>query len=137
MASSSSIVLPSVSCKTLVFNKTINRNPSLSFFTPSLSFKTLGKPLSLSSSESLLLPLRTSRLLPSRVAVYDQEEEVSGGRRSDADFSPDLKLFVGNLPFNVDSGELAELFGQAGNVEVVEVSMNFFHLGILLEPYYT
>lgn len=123
MASSSSIVLPSVSCKTLVFNKSINISPSLSFFTPSpsLSFKTLSKPLSLSSSESLLLPLRTSRLLPSRVAVYDQEEEVAGGRRSDADFSPDLKLFVGNLPFNVDSGELAELFGQAGNVEVVEV----------------
>lgn len=28
---------------------------------------------------------------------------------------------MGNLPFNVDSGDLAGLFGQAGNVEVVEV----------------
>ncbi|CAA0829735.1 RNA-binding protein CP29B- chloroplastic [Striga hermonthica] len=36
-------------------------------------------------------------------------------------FSPDLKLFVGNLPFNVDSSELAGLFEQAGNVEMVEV----------------
>jgi len=36
-------------------------------------------------------------------------------------FSPDLKLFVGNLPFNVDSSVLAGLFERAGNVEMVEV----------------
>jgi len=36
-------------------------------------------------------------------------------------FSPDLKLFVGNLPFSVDSAQLAGLFESAGNVEMVEV----------------
>lgn len=36
-------------------------------------------------------------------------------------FSADLKLFVGNLPFNVDSAQLAQLFEGAGNVEMVEV----------------
>lgn len=36
-------------------------------------------------------------------------------------FSADLKLFVGNLPFNVDSAQLAQLFESAGNVEMVEV----------------
>lgn len=36
-------------------------------------------------------------------------------------FSPDLKLFVGNLPFSVDSSVLAELFQEAGNVQMVEV----------------
>jgi len=36
-------------------------------------------------------------------------------------FSPDLKLFVGNLPFSVDSATLAGLFERAGNVEMVEV----------------
>ena len=49
-----------------------------------------------------------------------QEEDTF----SDGDgpsFSRDLKLFVGNLPFNVDSAQLAELFESAGNVEVVEV----------------
>lgn len=46
--------------------------------------------------------------------VEEQEEEVPN-------FSPDLKLFVGNLPFNVDSSELAGLFVQAGNVQMVEV----------------
>lgn len=53
------------------------------------------------------------------VSEYEQEEEVSSGE--EATFSPDLKLFVGNLPFNVDSAELAGLFERAGNVEVVEV----------------
>lgn len=51
---------------------------------------------------------------------FDQEEELL----SDGDqirFSPDLKLFVGNLPFNVDSAQLAGLFESAGNVEMVEV----------------
>lgn len=38
-------------------------------------------------------------------------------------FSADLKLFVGNLPFNVDSAQLAQLFESAGNVEMVEVRM--------------
>ena len=36
-------------------------------------------------------------------------------------FSPDLKLFVGNLPFSVDSAQLAGLFESVGNVEMVEV----------------
>ncbi|KAL0707508.1 hypothetical protein Bca4012_073934 [Brassica carinata] len=36
-------------------------------------------------------------------------------------FSSDLKLFVGNLPFNVDSAQVAQLFKSAGNVEMAEV----------------
>ena len=43
-------------------------------------------------------------------------------------FSEDLKLFVGNLPFNVDSSGLAELFEQAGTVEMVEVFLRIFSL---------
>lgn len=42
------------------------------------------------------------------------DEDVPG-------FAPDLKLFVGNLPFTVDSAQLAGLFESAGNVEMVEV----------------
>lgn len=52
---------------------------------------------------------------------HEQEEEVLSGDGSRANFSPDLKLFVGNLPFSVDSAELAGLFGNAGIVEMVEV----------------
>lgn len=62
-----------------------------------------------------------------RVAVssdIDQQEEGEGGFLGDGGaraFSPDLKLFVGNLPFSVDSSQLAGLFESAGNVEMVEV----------------
>lgn len=41
-------------------------------------------------------------------------------------FSPDLKLFVGNLPFTVDSAVLADLFGKVGTVEMVEVIYDKF-----------
>ncbi|KAF7048839.1 hypothetical protein CFC21_057506 [Triticum aestivum] len=37
------------------------------------------------------------------------------------EFSEDLRVFVGNLPFSVDSAQLAGLFEQAGSVEMVEV----------------
>ena len=33
----------------------------------------------------------------------------------------EAKLFVGNLPYDVDSQKLAELFEQVGTVEVAEV----------------
>ncbi|KAG6490560.1 hypothetical protein ZIOFF_051858 [Zingiber officinale] len=67
-------------------------------------------------------PTLGSGIIP-KVAVssdLDKEEdyEFSDGQ---AGFSPDLKLFVGNLPFSVDSSQLAGLFQQAGNVEMVEV----------------
>lgn len=39
----------------------------------------------------------------------------------DPQFAPELKLFVGNLPFSVDSAQLADLFSSAGVVEMVEV----------------
>ncbi|KAF5189984.1 Rna-binding protein cp29b protein [Thalictrum thalictroides] len=117
MATSSSIVLPSISSKILVFSKTLNS--SLSFFSPSLSFKTPIKPISIIPSS--LINLRSSPVVPKVASsMYDQDEEVSNGR-SDANFSEDLKLFVGNLPFDVDSAELANLFERAGNVQVVEV----------------
>lgn len=47
----------------------------------------------------------------------EEEEEGSGGE----EFSDDLRVFVGNLPFSVDSAQLAGLFEQAGSVEMVEV----------------
>ncbi|KAF7804448.1 29 kDa ribonucleoprotein A, chloroplastic-like [Senna tora] len=73
----------------------------LQFHTPSLSF--------------------SSRFLPN-VALssqFDQDEILSEG--DEPSYSPDLKLFVGNLPFSVDSAQLAQLFEGAGNVEMVEV----------------
>lgn len=34
----------------------------------------------------------------------------------------EAKLFVGNLPFDIDSEKLAQLFDQAGVVEIAEVN---------------
>lgn len=39
-----------------------------------------------------------------------------------AEPSEDAKLFVGNLPYDVDSEKLAMLFEQAGTVEIAEVT---------------
>ncbi|GER42435.1 pectin lyase-like superfamily protein [Striga asiatica] len=54
-------------------------------------------------------------------ADLSEDEGLDFSAGEEPRFSPDLKLFVGNLPFNVDSSELAGLFEQAGNVEMVEV----------------
>ncbi|RWW27368.1 hypothetical protein BHE74_00010554 [Ensete ventricosum] len=59
-------------------------------------------------------PALDSGLVPKVAVSSDLEQD------EDVEFSPDLKLFVGNLPFNVDSSQLAGLFQRAGNVEMVE-----------------
>ncbi|PSR98162.1 RNA recognition motif domain protein [Actinidia chinensis var. chinensis] len=73
------------------------------------SLKPPPKPLSLSPSlRPSFQPLRSDFEL--QEALNDSEVP---------NFSPDLKLYVGNLPFSVDSATLAELFERAGNVEMV------------------
>ncbi|KAM7468185.1 hypothetical protein LguiB_015747 [Lonicera macranthoides] len=118
-STASSLRLLSLSAKTLSISKPTSI-PSFSLFPSSL------KPLpkltsSVSCSSTRLFQSKFSR----NVAVssdfdLDEEDGMSDDeeRRS---FSPDLKLFVGNLPFNVDSSVLAGLFERAGNVEMVEV----------------
>ncbi|CAH9115580.1 unnamed protein product [Cuscuta europaea] len=64
------------------------------------------------------------------VAEEEDEEEdegllgIDGSSYSYSDepsFPPEQKLFVGNLPFSVESATLASLFGQVGSVEMAEV----------------
>ena len=105
----------------------------------SLSLKLNFKPISISAlflrSDRACSSL-ASRFVPN-VAIsseFDQEEEVlSDGE--EPNYSPALKLFVGNLPFSVDSSQLAELFEGAGSVEMVEVYLalkfGFFLLRIV------
>lgn len=86
----------------------------------SFSLNTTFKPF---SSASLRSTLSLSTRFVSRVAVsseFDQEEDTfeDGDTRS---YSANQRLFVGNLPFSVDSAQLAEIFESAGNVEMVEV----------------
>ncbi|KAJ6699158.1 hypothetical protein OIU79_012427 [Salix purpurea] len=118
--SASSLVLPSLNHPNTI--KSFYGKPtSLSF--SSLSSTSSIKPVSLflSFQQQQQQPL-SSRFLKN-VAIsseFGQEEDVFGDG-DEPSFSPDLQLFVGNLPFNVTSADLADLFKTAGNVEMVEV----------------
>ncbi|KAF6149507.1 hypothetical protein GIB67_003655 [Kingdonia uniflora] len=52
------------------------------------------------------------------------EGESSGAEETYAEPPEEAKLFVGNLSFEIDSEKLAQLFDQAGVVEVAEVIYN-------------
>ncbi|XP_066349604.1 RNA-binding protein CP29B, chloroplastic-like [Miscanthus floridulus] len=54
-------------------------------------------------------------------AAVTEQLEAEGQPGGEEEFSEDLRVFVGNLPFSVDSAQLAGLFEQAGSVEMVEV----------------
>ena len=62
-------------------------------------------------------------------AEGEGEEEESSGDGGE-EFYPEppeeAKLFVGNLSYDVDSEKLAEVFNQAGVVEIAEVKFSFF-----------
>ncbi|CAI0547490.1 unnamed protein product [Linum tenue] len=56
---------------------------------------------------------------------WENEGEDSAGDGIEAQEPPeDAKVFVGNLPYDVDSEKLAMLFEQAGTVEIAEVIYN-------------
>ncbi|KAJ8899662.1 hypothetical protein K2173_019358 [Erythroxylum novogranatense] len=123
----SSLVLPSLNLK-IVSLCNPSKPTSLSFVSPvSSSLKLHFRPISVPTSVFQSFGALQEKCLSSRFVRkvsfsqgLDQEEEVL----SDGDepsFSPELKLFVGNLPFSVDSSQLASLFANAGNVEMVEV----------------
>ncbi|KAH0893657.1 LOW QUALITY PROTEIN: hypothetical protein HID58_056086, partial [Brassica napus] len=78
--------------------------------------------------------LRRVSLRPQHRDDFNVEEEGSifsdealPPPQQEQSFSADHKLFVGNLPFNVDSAQLAKLFESAGNVEMVEAAAQQFN----------
>ncbi|KAK1295366.1 hypothetical protein QJS10_CPA16g00343 [Acorus calamus] len=58
------------------------------------------------------------------VAEAVEEEEVVEGEESYVEPPEEAKLFVGNIPYDLDSESLAQLFDRAGVVEVAEVIYN-------------
>ncbi|XP_010505299.1 PREDICTED: RNA-binding protein CP29B, chloroplastic-like [Camelina sativa] len=123
-ASASSLALSTFKPKSLPF--CVSRPASASLLPPSLSFKLNPESVSVSISAKWS---SSSRFVRNVAVSSDFEVEEDGFADDDApaapqqeqSFSADLKLFVGNLPFNVDSAQLAQLFESAGNVEMVEV----------------
>ncbi|KAI3981741.1 hypothetical protein MKX01_027726 [Papaver californicum] len=113
--------------------------PSISF--PSKSIKVSQLSNSFSSWVSLKSKSSSSKMLTfvasdfAQVTEEDGDEiETPGGdggfveeessEETYTEPSEDAKLFVGNLPYDIDSEKLANLFDQAGVVEVAEVIYN-------------
>jgi len=107
-------------------------------FSASLStcFLALSSPKPAATASAFLpfrLPLRAvsapgRRVFEPVAVAVSSEYETEGAEQEEGaeEFSEDLKLFVGNLPFSVDSAQLAGLFEQAGSVEMVEVYTSLF-----------
>ncbi|XP_024984239.1 29 kDa ribonucleoprotein A, chloroplastic-like [Cynara cardunculus var. scolymus] len=96
-----------------------------SFHLSSSSLNPISKLFSISTSINVFEATPSSRFVP-RVAFsldLDLDDDLSIGRDEEQDhrFFPQLKLFVGNLPFNVDNAALARLFEGSGSVEMAEV----------------
>ncbi|KAK4800058.1 hypothetical protein SAY86_025423 [Trapa natans] len=113
--SSLSLVYPSLNPKSLT--PTVPKLALLSFpSSPSRSYchyHVSASPVFLSTTGA------RSRFVINVAVSSDMDEEVLSDE-GEPSFSPDLRLFVGNLPFSADSAQLAELFENAGNVEMVE-----------------
>uniref|UniRef100_A0A0D3DPI0 RRM domain-containing protein n=1 Tax=Brassica oleracea var. oleracea TaxID=109376 RepID=A0A0D3DPI0_BRAOL len=95
-------------------------DPSLlpSYLLPSPSISTRS-PL-----PSPSLPPRLASSVTSRLLTTPKSKKTASSLMTTLlpqSFPSDLKLFVGNLPFNVDSAQVAQLFESAGNVEMAEV----------------
>ncbi|CAN7128421.1 unnamed protein product [Brassica rapa subsp. narinosa] len=124
-ASASSVSLSSFNPKSLPL--CVSRSASVSVLPPSLSFKL--HSLSFSAVKCSSSPAQYPSRFVTHVAVSSDFEVEEDDMFADdgsppqerSSFSADLKLFVGNLSFDVDSAQLAQLFGSAGTVEMVEV----------------
>ncbi|KAL3628520.1 hypothetical protein CASFOL_027566 [Castilleja foliolosa] len=113
----------SLTPKTLSFHQS-SAAASSALFAP-CSLKPVPK-LSLSLSAIKNQTHYTPRFIPKVSVSSELETDLEDGEEGDfvdepVRFSEDLKVFVGNLPFSVDSSVLAGLFEQAGGVEMVEV----------------
>ncbi|XP_073155283.1 28 kDa ribonucleoprotein, chloroplastic-like [Henckelia pumila] len=106
---------------------------------PKIHLTTSTQPLSLRQiHNSTIWASLKSRSSPAKIAPlvaqtsdWAQQEEDSvesdgGGLEEDSfpEPSEEAKLFVGNLPYDIDSEKLAQIFDQAGVVEISEVIYN-------------
>ncbi|KAE9612301.1 hypothetical protein Lal_00022164 [Lupinus albus] len=124
--SAASLALPFLSLRTLKHQQHLCFS-SLSLFNPN------SNPISISAtflrSYAAQRPTLSSSRFVSNVSLseFDQEEDTFSEGDDEPSYnnnnnnSNELKLFVGNLPFGVDSARLAEIFEGAGDVERVEV----------------
>nr|XP_004236291.1 28 kDa ribonucleoprotein, chloroplastic [Solanum lycopersicum] len=150
----SSLTKPLIKNLSMATNSCLISLPPFFTTTKSMSFiSTPLKPISLSSSLSLKKTTTQFPSIVSVVAALQDddssvglEDKEQGGEALSFDFASvgdagesdeaeaeaeeyqeppeDAKLFVGNLPYDIDSEGLAQLFQQAGVVEIAEVIYN-------------
>ncbi|XP_043717829.1 RNA-binding protein CP29B, chloroplastic-like, partial [Telopea speciosissima] len=105
--------------QTLSFSKT--QNPSVNLFS-TVTLTSSAKCNNRATTISFSSPSKTRRCVSLSSSHFTPKVAISSEfEQGEWTFSPNLKLLVGNLSFNVDSSELAGLCGRAGNVEMVEV----------------
>lgn len=76
--------------------------------------------------------LDTEVALEASAVSEEKEEESSDVVGGEEELYPEppeeAKLYVGNLPYDVDSEKLANIFNEAGVVEIAEVNFGSFLL---------
>ncbi|XP_047942445.1 31 kDa ribonucleoprotein, chloroplastic-like [Salvia hispanica] len=99
---------------------------SLSHPSLSIPFKSIKLQISCSNASTIPLSLnRKEPLLRVSVIAAQQEEDNPVLFDGEADgFVEEAKLYVGNLPYDVESGDLALIFEEAGTVQVVDIIVN-------------
>ncbi|CAL0321400.1 unnamed protein product [Lupinus luteus] len=121
-----SLTLPSLSLRTLKQQQQPQCFSSLSLLNPN------SNPISISATFLRSHAAPRTAFLSSRfvskvsLSEFDQEEDTFSEEDDEPRYknnnnNNEFKLFVGNLPFGVDSAQLAEIFESAGEVERVEV----------------
>ncbi|GAU40419.1 hypothetical protein TSUD_136660 [Trifolium subterraneum] len=123
-SSPSSLFYPKTKPTFFKLHFSLNSSPSLSLKTN----RSLASPLFVAQegSDTLTTSPDEAELLDWEPTA-ETEETGDDEDSSEGDFAEppeDAKLFVGNLPFSVDSEKLAMLFGEAGTVEIAEVIYN-------------
>ncbi|XP_076912353.1 28 kDa ribonucleoprotein, chloroplastic-like [Bidens hawaiensis] len=109
--------------KCITISSTFKSNPSLTLSSKPLKTSTFSHFSSWVSQKHKLSPSNTSdwsQQVTEESEADEQEEEVE----SYSEPPEDAKLFVGNLPYDFDSENLAQLFNSAGVVEIAEVIYN-------------
>ncbi|KAI7739561.1 hypothetical protein M8C21_014565 [Ambrosia artemisiifolia] len=121
----SSTLLPfqSLTTKCTFIPTSFGPNPS----SKTLTFSNFSSCL---SQVSLISPSKLPHFAPhtsdwsQQVTQQTEQEEIEESEGSYAEPPEDAKIFVGNLPYDIDSEKLADLFSSAGVVEIAEVIYN-------------
>ncbi|XP_042041166.1 28 kDa ribonucleoprotein, chloroplastic-like [Salvia splendens] len=98
---------------------------------PSLSIPFKSIKLQISCSYASSIPLSLNRKEPLlRVSViaaqHEEDNPVLFDGEADGFVDPleEAKLYVGNLPYDVEGGDLALIFEEAGTVQIVDIIVN-------------